>query len=166
VLSTARRCNSFESQTARGPVSIPMRSRLGVYRIKERRKRLRAGWYLFLGNNCGRHHRRYKWPWLPAIHRVRQRSTWSFPFDCGVRPASTRRAGGITALKQGTPRLRTLSYGFALKEDRDAEEELPAGRDRHQAAASVIALSIPCYYGCASCAEMLTIFGRVTVVNL
>jgi hypothetical protein len=29
----------------------------------------------------------------------------------------------------------TLSYGFALKEDRNAEEELQAGRDRRQAAA-------------------------------
>jgi hypothetical protein len=29
----------------------------------------------------------------------------------------------------------TQSYGFALKEDRDAEEELQAGRDRRQAAA-------------------------------
>ena len=29
----------------------------------------------------------------------------------------------------------TLSYGFALKEDRNAEEELQAGGDRHQAAA-------------------------------
>jgi len=29
-----RSCNSFQSQTARGPVSIPMRSRLGVYRIR------------------------------------------------------------------------------------------------------------------------------------
>jgi hypothetical protein len=29
----------------------------------------------------------------------------------------------------------TLSYGFAVKEDRNAEEELQAGRDRGQAAA-------------------------------
>jgi hypothetical protein len=29
----------------------------------------------------------------------------------------------------------TLSYGFALKEDRNAEEELQAGGDRRQAAA-------------------------------
>jgi hypothetical protein len=29
----------------------------------------------------------------------------------------------------------TLSYGFALKEDRNAEEELQAGGDRREAAA-------------------------------
>jgi hypothetical protein len=133
-----RSCNSFQSQPPGG--RSPSRCDQDWECIGLGTKKAPPGRLVsFSRQQCGRHHRRYKWPWLPAIHRVRQRSTWSFPFDCGVRPATTRPIWGITALKRGGPRdyakWSTLSYGFARKEDQNAEEELQAGRDRRQAAA-------------------------------
>ena len=65
-------------------------------------------------------------------------------FAAAAKERNVMRAGAIltgsVALSMPTcdlPPLKwpTVSYGFALKEDCNAEEELQAGRDRRQAAA-------------------------------
>ena len=50
-------------------------------------------------------------------------------------PICYSRARSVAGADPPPLKWSTLSYGFALKEDRNAEEELQAGGDRREAAA-------------------------------